>query len=88
MMGKAVSFSLAPHFQLDQADIVIHNLIFNVTDLFLNDLLVAQYVIQLGRNGVAQVKDASTSAAHGQDNDASQCFLTNAAPKPWLWFRG
>jgi hypothetical protein len=33
--------SLALHFQLDQADIVIHNLIFNVTDFFLDDLLVA-----------------------------------------------
>ena len=40
MTGKAVSFSLAPHFQLYQADIMIHNLIFNVTYLFLDDLLV------------------------------------------------
>jgi hypothetical protein len=41
MTEKVVLPSLAPHFQLDQADIVIHNLIFNVTDFFLDDLLVA-----------------------------------------------
>jgi hypothetical protein len=88
MTGKAVFLSLAPEFQLDQADIMIHNLIFNVTDLFLNDLLVTEHVVQFGGDGVAQVEDASTSAADGQDNDASQCFLTDATPKPWLWFRG
>jgi hypothetical protein len=80
--------SLAPQFQLDQADIMIHNLVFNVTELFLNQLLVAEHVVQLGWYGVAQVKDASASATNGQDNDASQSFLTDAAPKPWLWFRG
>jgi hypothetical protein len=63
---------------------MIHNLVFNVTNLFLNDLLVAEHVIQLGWDGVAQVEDASTSAADRQDNDASQSFLTDAAPKPWL----
>jgi hypothetical protein len=88
MTGKVVLPSLAPQFQLDQADIVIHNLIFNVTDLFLNDLLIAEHVIQLGWDGVAQVKDASASTTHGKDNDASQCFLPHTAPKPWLWFRG
>ena len=88
MTGKVVSPSLAPHFQLDQADIMIHNLVFNVTDFFLNDLLVAQHVIQLGWNGVAQVEDASASTADSKHNDASQSLLTNAAPKPWLWFRG
>jgi hypothetical protein len=61
MTGKVVFLSLAPHFQLDQADIMIHNLVFNVTDLFLNDLLIAEHVIQLGWDGVAQVKDASAS---------------------------
>ena len=65
MAGKVVSLSLAPHFQLDQADIVIHNLIFNVTKLFLDQLLVAKYVVQLGWDGVAQVEDASTSTADG-----------------------
>ena len=36
MTGKVVLPSLAPQFQLDQADIMIHNLVFNVTELFLN----------------------------------------------------
>ena len=65
MTGKVVSLSLALQFQLDQADIVIHNLIFNVTKLFLNQLLVAEHVIQLGWDGVAQVEDASASATDG-----------------------
>jgi hypothetical protein len=63
MIRKVVLPSLAPEFQLDQADIMIHNLIFNVTKLFLDQLLVAEYVIQLGWDGVAKVKNASTSAA-------------------------
>jgi hypothetical protein len=67
---------------------MIHNLIFNVTKLFLDQLLIAEHVVQLGWDGVAQVENASASAADCQDNDASQSFLTNAAPKPWLWFRG
>jgi hypothetical protein len=41
MTKKVVLPSLAAEFQLDQADIMIHNLVFNVTDLFLNNLLVA-----------------------------------------------
>jgi hypothetical protein len=36
MTGKVVLPSLAPQFQLDQADIMIHNLVFNVTKLFLD----------------------------------------------------
>jgi hypothetical protein len=88
MTGKVVSPSLAPQFQLDQADIVIHNLVFKVTKLFLNQLLVAEHVIQLGWDGVAQVENASASTANRKNYDASQSFLTDAAPKPWLWFRG
>jgi len=88
MARKVVSLSLAPEFQLNQADIMIHNLVFNVPKLFLDQLLVAQHVIQLGWHGVTQVKDASPSTANGQHYDASQSFLTNAAPEPWLWFRG
>ena len=88
MIGKVVLPSLAPHFQLDQADIMIHNLIFNVANLFLDHLLVAEHVIQLGWDGVAQVEDASASTTNGEDYDASQSFLTHATPKPWLWFRG
>jgi hypothetical protein len=84
MVGKVVLPSLAPEFQLDQADIMIHNLVFNVANLFLDHLLVAEHVIQLGWDGVAQVKDASTSTANGKHNDASQSFLTHATPKPWL----
>jgi hypothetical protein len=64
MTGKVVLPSLAPHFQLDQADIMIHNLVFNVTKLFLDQLLVAEYVIQLGWDGVAQVENASASTAN------------------------
>ena len=63
---------------------MIHNLVFNVTELFLDQLLIAEHVIQLGWDGVAQVKNASTSAANRQDYDASQSFLTYATPKPWL----
>ena len=63
MIGKVVSLSLAPKFQLDQADIVIHNLVFNVTKLFLDQLLVAEHVVQLGWDGVAEVENASASAA-------------------------
>ena len=88
MARKVVSPSLAPQFQLDQAHIMIHHLVFNVTELFLDQLLVAKHVIQLGWDGVAKVKDASASTTNGQHYDASQSFLTNAAPEPWLWFRG
>jgi hypothetical protein len=63
---------------------MIHNLVFNVTKLFLDQLLVAQHVIQLGWDGVAEVENASASTANSKDNDASQSLLTNAAPKPWL----
>ena len=67
---------------------MIHNLVFNVTKLFLDQLLVAEHVIQLGWDGVAQVENASSSAADRKDYDARNGFLTDAAPKPWLWFRG
>ena len=63
---------------------MIHNLVFNVTELFLDQLLVAQHVIQLGWDGVAEVENASASTADSKNNDASQSLLTNAAPKPWL----
>jgi hypothetical protein len=63
---------------------VLHNLILKFTNLFLNHLLVAEHIVQLGWDGVAQVKDASASAADSKDNNASQSLLTNAAPKPWL----
>jgi hypothetical protein len=88
MVGKVVLPSLAPEFQLDQADIMIHNLIFNVPDLFLDHLLVAEHVVQLGWDGVAQVENASACATNGKHNNASQSLLTYAAPKPRLWFRG
>ena len=67
---------------------MIHNLVFNVTKLFLDQLLVAEYIVQFGWDGVAKVENASTSTADSKDNDASQSFLTNAAPKPWSYFRG
>jgi hypothetical protein len=67
---------------------MIHNLVFNVTELFLDQLLVAEHVVQLGWDGVAEIENASASTADSQNNDASQSFLANAAPKPWLWFRG
>ena len=63
---------------------MIHNLVLNVTKLFLDQLLVAQHVIQLGWNGVTEVKNASASTANSKHNDASQSLLTDAAPKPWL----
>ena len=88
MARKVVSLSLAPEFQLNQADIMIHNFVFNVTKLFLDQLLVAEHIVQFGWDGVAQVENTSASTTNSKDNDASQCFLTDAAPKPWLWFRG
>ena len=84
MTRKVVSPSLAPQFQLDQADIVLHNLVFNFTNLFLDQLLVVEHVVQFGWDRVAQVENASASTANSKDNDASQSLLTNAAPKPWL----
>jgi hypothetical protein len=84
MTGKVVLPSLAPQFQLDQADIVIQHFVLDFTNLFLDQLLVAEHVVQLGWDGVAQVENASASTADRQNYDASQSFLTNAAPKPWL----
>jgi hypothetical protein len=84
MTGKVALPSLAPQFQLDQADIMIHNLVFNVTKLFLDQLLAAEHVVQLGWDGVAEVENTSTSTANCKHDDASQSLLTNAAPKPWL----
>jgi hypothetical protein len=63
---------------------MVEHFVFNVTKLFLDQLLVAKYVIQLGWDGVAEVENTSASTADRQDYDASQSFLTNAAPKPWL----
>jgi hypothetical protein len=63
---------------------MVEHFVFNVTKLFLDQLLVAEHVVQLGWDGVAQIENASASTADCKDNDASQCFLTNAAPKPWL----
>jgi hypothetical protein len=71
MTGKVVSPSLAPQFELDQANIMIHNLVFNVTKLFLDQLLVAEHVVQLRWDGVAQVENTSASAADSKNNDAS-----------------
>jgi hypothetical protein len=84
MTRTVVSPSLAPQFQLDQPDIVIHNLVFNITELFLDQLLVAEHVVQLGWDRVAQVENACSSAADSQDNNTGQSFLPHAAPKPWL----
>jgi hypothetical protein len=50
----------------------------------LNHLLVAEHIVQLGWDGVAEVENASASTANSKDNDASQSLLTDAAPKPWL----
>ena len=36
MTGKVVSPSLAPQFKLDNTHVMIHNLVFNVTELFLD----------------------------------------------------
>jgi hypothetical protein len=44
---------------------VVEHLVFNVTKLSLDQLLVAKYVIQLGWNGVAEVENASASATNG-----------------------
>jgi len=84
MIGKVVSPSLAPKFQLDNTHIMIHNLIFNVTELFLDQLLVAEHVVQFGWDCVAQVEDASTGTANGQYYDSCDGVLAYAAPKPWL----
>ena len=64
MTRKVVSPSLAQQFQLDKADIVLHNLVFNFTNLFLDQLLVAEHVVQFGWDRVAQVENASASTAN------------------------
>ena len=64
MTRKVVSPSLAPQFQLDQPDIMIHNFVFDVTELSLDQLLVAEYVVQLGWDGVTEVKNTCSSAAN------------------------
>ena len=64
MTRKVVSPSLAPQFQLDQADIVLHNLVFNISNLLLDNLLVAEHVVQFGWDRVAQVENASASTAN------------------------
>jgi len=84
MIGKVVSPSLAPKFQLDQSDIVIYNLIFNVTELFLDQLLIAEHVVQFGWDRVAEVENACTSTTDGKYDDACDGVLAYAAPKPWL----
>jgi hypothetical protein len=63
---------------------MVQHFVFNVTKFFLNQLLVAEHVIQLGWDGVAEVENTSTSTANCKHDDASQSLLTNAAPKPWL----
>jgi hypothetical protein len=84
MIGKVVSPSLAPKFQLDQSDIVIHNLIFNVTKLFLDQLLIAEHVVQFGWDRVAEVENACTSTADCEYDNACDGILTYPTPKPWL----
>jgi hypothetical protein len=63
---------------------MVEHFVFNVTELFLDQLLVAEYVVQLGWDRVAQIEDACSSTTNSKDNDASQSFLADAAPKPWL----
>ena len=84
MVGKVVLPSLAPEFQLDNTHVVVEHFVFNVTKLFLDQLLVAEHVVQLGWDGVAEVENTSTSTADCKHDDARQSFLANAAPKPWL----
>ena len=43
---------------------MIHNLVFNVTELSLDQLLVAEHVVQLGWDGVTEVKNTCSSAAN------------------------
>jgi hypothetical protein len=50
---------------------MVEHFVFDVTKLFLNQLLVAEHVVQFGWDGVAEVEDASASATNGQDYDAS-----------------
>jgi hypothetical protein len=50
---------------------MIEHFVFDVTKLFLDHLLVAKHIIQLGWDGVAQVKDTSTGTADGKHDDAS-----------------
>jgi hypothetical protein len=50
---------------------MVEHFVFNVTELFLNQLLVAEHVVQLGWDGVTEVEDASACATNGEDDDAS-----------------
>ena len=70
MVGKVVWPSLASQFQFDQAYVVIQHLILNITNFFLNYLLVAQYIVQFGWDGVTKVKNASASTTNCQHDNA------------------
>jgi hypothetical protein len=63
---------------------MVEHFVFNVTKLFLDQLLIAEHVVQFGWDRVAEVEDASTSTTDGKYDDACNGVLTYAAPKPWL----
>ena len=63
---------------------MVEHLIFNFPHLLLDELLIAQHIVKLGRNGIDEIKDASCCRTNGQNCKASQGFLLNPTPKP-LW---
>jgi hypothetical protein len=67
---------------------VLHNLVFNFTNLFLNHLLVAEHVIQLGWDGVAEVENASASTANCQEQRCQPKLLDERRAKTLVVAQG
>jgi len=67
---------------------MVDHLVFNLPDLLLDHLLIAEHVVKLGWDCVDQIKDASRRRTYCQNCKASQGLLLDPTPKPRLLFRG
>jgi hypothetical protein len=67
---------------------MVDHLVFDLPNLLLNYLLIAQHIVKLGWDCVNQIKDASRRRTYCQYCKASQGFLLDPTPKPRLLFRG
>jgi hypothetical protein len=63
---------------------MVQDLVFDLPNLLLNHLLIAQHIVKLGWHCVDKVKNASRRRTYGQDGKTSQSFLLDPTPKPWL----
>jgi hypothetical protein len=60
---------------------VLH-LVFNVTELFLDELLIAQHIVKLGWDGIDEIKDSSRCRTYRQNSNTSNCLLLDSTPPP------